>query len=78
MTQVYFHCSNNTDRVLLNYDYDYDDAEVAGLTEARERVRALIAAPGPEDGCDWLLHIRDDLGEELFSLPFKALMGPLH
>jgi len=77
MTQVYFHCSNN-EQVLLNYG----DAEVAGLTEAREQaamlVRALIVAPGTEDWRDWMLHISDDLGEELFSLPFKALMGPLH
>jgi hypothetical protein len=77
MTQVYFHCTS-TDRVLLNYG----DAEAAGLTEARERaammVRALIAAPGPEDWRDLMLHISDDLGEGLFSLPFKGLVGPLH
>ncbi len=77
MAQVYFHCSS-TDRVLLNYG----DAEVADMTEAREQaallVRALIAEPGPEDWRDWMLHISDDLGEEVFSLTFKSVMGRLH
>lgn len=77
MAQVYFHCSSD-DRVLLNYD----GAEVADLTEAREHaamlVCALIAEPGPEDWRDWMLHISDDLGEELFSLTFKSVMGCVH
>lgn len=77
MAQVYFHCSNN-DRVLLNYD----GAEVTGLTEAREYaamlVCAMIAVPGPEDWRNWMLHISDDLGEELFSLTFKSVMGHAH
>jgi hypothetical protein len=77
MAQVYFHCSNN-DRVLLNYG----DVEVADMTEAREQaallVRALVAAPGPEDWRNWMLHISDDLGEELFSLTFKSVMGYVH
>lgn len=77
MTQVYFHCST-TERVLLNYG----GAQVADLTEAREEaalvMRALIAAPGPEDWRDWMLHICDDLDDELFSLSFAAELGPLH
>jgi len=27
---------------------------------------------------DRMLHVSDDLGEMLFSLPFKSLMGSLH
>jgi hypothetical protein len=77
MTQVYFHCST-TEQVLLNYR----EAQVADLTEAREQaaqmVRALIGAPGPEDWRDWMLHASDDLGEELFSLPFSSFMGRPH
>jgi hypothetical protein len=77
MTHVYFHCSS-TDHVLLNYD----DADVTDLTEARERadtmVRALIATPGVEDWRDWMLHASDDLGEEMFSLPFTAVLGRMH
>jgi len=77
MAQVTFHCSS-TDRVLLNYG----EAQVRDLTEARLEaasvVRALIAAPGPEDWRDWMLHAIDDLGEPLFALPFTALMGRSH
>jgi hypothetical protein len=77
MAQVFFHCSN-AGRVLLNCC----DAEVEDLTEAREQaamvVRSLLAVPGPEDWRGWMLHISDDLGEELFSLPFASVMGRLH
>lgn len=77
MTQVYFHCSS-TERVLLNYA----EGQVADLAEAREQaallVGALIATPGPQDWRDWMLHASDDLGEELFSLPFKTVLGRTH
>ena len=77
MTHVYFHYSS-TEHVLLNAS----DADVADMTEAREQaanmIRAMIAVPGPEDWRDWMVHISDELGEEVFSLPFKALLGPLH
>ncbi len=75
MAQVYFHCST-TAQVLLNHAA----AEVADMTEAREEaarmVHALIATSGSQDWRDWMLHASDDLGEVLFSLPFKSLLGP--
>jgi hypothetical protein len=77
MAQVHFHCSS-ADRVLLDCCY----AEVTDMTEAREQaarlVRTLVAAPGPEDWRGWMLHISDDFGEELFSLPFRSVIGRLH
>ncbi|MEJ2375196.1 MAG: hypothetical protein P8Y53_20560 [Pseudolabrys sp.] len=77
MAQVYFHYSN-TDKVLMNYGA----AQVADIMEAREQaallVGALVATPGPEDWRDWMLHASDDLGEEMFSLPFKVMLGRLH
>jgi len=77
MAQVHFHCSND-DRMLVNYGH----AEVADMTEARERaallVRVVLAAPGPEDWRNWMLHISDDFGEELFSLTFKSVIGYVH
>jgi len=77
MTQVYFHCSTGDD-VLLNYA----EGEVADMAEAREwaalMVRALLETHGPEDWRDWMLHISDDLGEELFALPFTAVIGRVH
>lgn len=86
MTRIYFHYSSS-DQVLL----DCSSAEVADMAEARDRanaaVRAMIAEgghagqegqAGQDDWRDWMLHVSDDLGEMLFSLPFKSLMGPLH
>jgi hypothetical protein len=77
MTHVHFHCSS-TGRVLVNYR----EVHVHDLAEARAQaaqvVRALIAAPGPEDWRDWMLHANDDLGEPLFALPFAEVIGPLH
>jgi len=86
MTRVYFHFSSS-DQVLL----DCASADVADMAEARDRgtaaVRAMIAGAGQEDlegqeaqadWHDWMLHVSDDLGEMLFSLPFKSLMGSLH
>ncbi len=26
----------------------------------------------------WVLHVSDDLGEEIFALPFSSIMGRLH
>jgi Domain of unknown function (DUF6894) len=77
LTRVHFHCSS-TEQVLL----DYDEADVADMTEAREQgammIREFLAAPGPEDWRDWMLHVSDDLGGDLFALPFTAVIGPLH
>ena len=77
MTRVYFHYSSH-DQVML----DCSTADVADMTEARDRataaVRAMIAAGDQDDWHDWMLHASDDLGEMLFSLPFKSLMGSLH
>ena len=76
-TRVYFHYSS-TDQVLL----DCSSADVADMAEARERAnaaaRAMMAAGGETDWHDWMLHVSDDLGEMVYSLPFKALIGHLH
>jgi hypothetical protein len=77
MVQVYFHCSN-TDGMLI----DRDGAAVSNLIEARDRadqiMRSMIMAPGAEDWRDWVLHVSDDNGEELFELPFTSVLGKPH
>ena len=77
MAHVYFHCASADH--LLPY---FSEAEVADLAEAREQaaatVRAFLAVPGAEDWRDWVLHISDEAGEELFALPFTSVLGPLH
>lgn len=77
MARVYFICSN-AERIRPNWI----ETDVADLAEAQERaatvVRSLIAMPGPEDWRSWVLYVSDDLGEEIFALPFSSIMGRLH
>jgi uncharacterized protein DUF6894 len=77
MVQVYFHCSN-TEGMLV----DRHGAAVSNLTEARDRaaqiMRSMIMVPGDEDWRDWVLHVSDDDGEEIFDLPFTSMLGKPH
>lgn len=77
MVQMYFHCSN-ADGTLI----DHYGMAVANLTEARDRatqiMRSMIATPGAEDWREWVIHISDDDGEEIFELPFTAMLGKPH
>ena len=77
MTQVYFHCSN-TKEVLV----DRCGAVVDDLAEARDHaacvVRSLTMARNFEDWRGWVLHVNDDLGEELFVVPFAFVLGKQH
>lgn len=77
MVQVYFHCSN-TRGVLI----DGTGAAIRDMTDARDHaacvVRSLIMAANTEDWRDWVLHVSDDLGEEIFVMPFASLLGKLH
>lgn len=41
-------------------------------------VRSLIAMPGREDWRAWVVHVSDDLDEEIFTLPFSSIMSRLH
>ena len=77
MVQVYFHCSN-TDGTLI----DRNGAAVASLTEARDRaaqiMQSMILTPGAEDWRDWVIHVSGSDGEEIFDLPFTAMLGKPH
>lgn len=77
MTQVYFHCSN-TEGVWV----DRRGAILGDLAEAKDYaalvVRSLIMAPSTEDWRGWVLHVSDDLDEEIFSVPFASLLGKPH
>ena len=77
MTQVYFHCSN-TKEVLV----DRRGAVVDDLGEARDHaaavVRSLTRARSLENWRDWVLHVSDNLGEDLFLVPFAFVLGKLH
>ena len=74
MTQVYFHCSNAKE-VLV----DRCGAVVDDLAKARDHaasiVRSVTMAPSLEDWRGWVLHVNDDLGEELFVVPFAFVLS---
>jgi hypothetical protein len=74
MAQVYFHCSN-ADELLI----DRRGAVVADLREARDRaasvMRSLITAKTSDDWREWVLHVADDLGTEIFALSFTSVLG---
>jgi hypothetical protein len=77
MTHVYFHCSIGNE-VLV----DRCGAIVDDLAEAREHaariVRSLSMARDIEDCRGWVLHVNDDLGGELFVVPFAFVLGKPH
>lgn len=77
MAQVYFHCSNTQGAKIDRYG-----AVVHDLGEARDQaariVRSLISSRGPEDWRGWILRVSDDLGDEIFIVPFAFLLGKPH
>jgi hypothetical protein len=77
MARVYFNYSN-TEEMLM----DHRGATIGGLVEAHEQailaVRSLIMSSGAEDWRRWILHVNDDLGEEIFAVPFASLLGKPH
>ena len=77
MTELYFHYSNAKGALV-----DGRKAAVNDLTEARAYaelvIRSLIMQPGPEDWRGWVLHVSDDLGDELLAVPFASMLGRPH
>jgi hypothetical protein len=55
---------------------------VGSLDEAHEAaalvVQSLIRAPIAEDWRSWVLHVSDDSGAEIFTLPFASMLGKPH
>ena len=77
MTQVYFHRSN-TSKVFI----DHDGAVVNDLAEARDHATRLVQSftneRTLEDWRDWVLHVSDGQGDELFVVPFTFVLGKPH
>ncbi len=77
MAQVYFHCSNSHGRLL-----DRRVAEVDDLLEAHDYAeavaRSLIASPDLQDWRNCRLRVWDDLGDEIFAMPFSSVVGKPH
>jgi hypothetical protein len=77
MAHAVFRCSNAQGHVIDGRVTNVDD-----LIEAREyatRVaRSLIATPNLRDWRSCCLSVSDDLGEEIFEIPFSSLIGKPH
>jgi hypothetical protein len=77
MTEVYFHCSDAKGALV-----DERAAVVTDLAEVRAYaelvVRSLIMRPTPEDWRGWVLHVSDDLGDEILALSFASVLGKPH
>jgi len=75
--QVYFHCSSSHEARV-----DRFGAAVSDLAEARDHaacvVRSLIMESSAEDWRDWIVHVSDDFGDEIFALPFSSVLGTPH
>jgi hypothetical protein len=59
-----------------------DRGAAMDLAEAREHaeglVRRPVMTPSVEDWRSWILHVTDELGDELFYVPFASVLGKLH
>ena len=77
MTHVYFHCSN-AKKVFV----DYHGAVVDDLAEARDHatrvVESFTCERSLDDWRDWVLHVSDDRGDELFIVLFTFVLGKAH
>jgi hypothetical protein len=55
---------------------------VDDLADARDHadcvVRSLASTRSAEDCRSWILHVSDDLGDELFVVPFTFVLGKPH
>jgi hypothetical protein len=73
MSQVYFHCSTGYGVLVDRGGTDVDDMDDAH-DRAMQFVGSLIATPGREDWRDWILHVSDEDGEEIFLVPFSSML----
>ena len=77
MPQLYFH-SSNAKKVFV----DHRGAAVGDLAEARDHatnvVQSLTKTRSLEEWRDWVLHVSDELGDELFIVPFAFVLGNPH
>ena len=77
MTHVYFHCSSDRGMMIDQRGAAVDDL-VAARDYAAGVVRSLVVANSAKECNDWVLHVSDDLGIEIFVVPFAFLLGKWH
>jgi hypothetical protein len=77
MAQLYFHCSSAERVVPDRRGSDLDDL-VEAHAHAVAFVRRIIGKASPEDWRAWTLLVLDEEGEQVFEVPFTAVIGRLH
>jgi hypothetical protein len=76
MSEVYFHCSDAEHMILDHSGAVMDVAEAHD--RAKQIVHSMVMTVNAEDWRNWALHVTDELGAEIFVLPFTAVLGRLH
>jgi hypothetical protein len=76
MTEVYFHCSDAEHFIVDRRGKAMDVNEARA--HAERLVRSLVMTPSAEDWRAWIMHVSDDLGDEIFALPFSSILGRMH
>ena len=76
MREVYFHCSTDQHVLIDRSGAAMDLAEARA--HAERMVHTMIMTPSAEDWREWAVHVTDDLGDELFVVPFSSVLGQLH
>jgi hypothetical protein len=77
MHRVYFHCTGPSAVVV---DQLGTVAENFRDVQARAAaiVTALMADSVSQDWRDWMVHVSDEDGDDMFTMPFSSVMARLH
>jgi hypothetical protein len=77
MTEVYFNCSS-PGHILRDRRGLTVRSFTEAYAEAERFVRFLVMTPTAEDWRGWELRVTDELGCEIFAIPFASVVGKLH
>jgi hypothetical protein len=77
MARIYFHCVGDQ-RVLVDRN-GHDLEDLIDIEQLAVQVaHSCIAKPDDDDWRAWTVLVSNDGGEEIFTLPFAAVIGRLH
>ena len=77
MPDLYFHCSDATHDLIDRRGTAVRDFAEA-CAHADRLVRAMLMTPNAEDWRSWQLRVTDELGGEIFAVPFASVLGKPH
>jgi hypothetical protein len=77
MTDIYFHCSDDEHMMMARHPVAIDGL-VEAIAHADRLVRSYVMTAAAEDWRSWVLYATDELGSELFTVPFASVLGRLH